>query len=92
MVLEAVAAKFKHTLKISEGLLGGIAIHKTGSPFPAETKEMALAADATLMGAVGLPEFDNAPPSQRPGSRTAGDSRGAGRVRRTCGPCERIRR
>ena len=27
---------------------------------------MALAADATLMGAVGLPEFDNAPPDQRP--------------------------
>ena len=25
-----------------------------------------MAADATLMGAVGLPEFDNAPPSQRP--------------------------
>ena len=66
VVLEAVAKKFDHTLKLSEGLLGGIAIHKTGSPFPAETKELALAADATLMGAVGLPEFDNAPPSQRP--------------------------
>ena len=65
-VLKAVAKKFGHTLELSEGLLGGIAIHKTGTPFPKETEELALAADATLMGAVGLPEFDNAPPSQRP--------------------------
>jgi 3-isopropylmalate dehydrogenase len=65
-VLHAVANKFGHTLELSEGLLGGIAIHKTGTPFPKETEELCLKADATLMGAVGLPEFDNAPPSQRP--------------------------
>ncbi len=65
-VLNAVAKKFGHTLELSEGLLGGIAIHKTGSPFPKETEALAVAADATLMGAVGLPEFDTAPPSQRP--------------------------
>ena len=55
----AVARKFHHTLVLSEGLLGGIAIHKTGTPFPKETVDLALTADATLMGAVGLPEFDN---------------------------------
>jgi 3-isopropylmalate dehydrogenase len=65
-VLKAVAKKFGHTLELSEGLLGGTAIHKTGTPFPDETRKLAMAADATLMGAVGLPEFDNAPPSQRP--------------------------
>lgn len=65
-VLERVAAKFGHQLCHKEGLLGGIAIHKTGSPFPPETEKMALEADATLMGAVGLPEFDNAPPEKRP--------------------------
>ena len=65
-VLHAVSKKFRHTLELSEGLLGGVAIHKTGTPFPEETKKLALAADATLMGAVGLPEFDAAPPSQRP--------------------------
>jgi 3-isopropylmalate dehydrogenase len=65
-VLNAVAKKFGHTLELSEGLLGGIAIHKTGSPFPKETEALAVAADATLMGSVGLPEFDTAPPSQRP--------------------------
>src|SRR5215510_6669572 len=65
-VLERVAVKFNHTLSKTEGLLGGIAIHKTGSPFPPETEKLAKEADATLMGAVGLPEFDNAPPEKRP--------------------------
>jgi 3-isopropylmalate dehydrogenase len=65
-VLKAVADKFGHALELTEGLLGGIAIHKTGSPFPKETRQLALEAKATLMGAVGLPEFDSAPPSQRP--------------------------
>ena len=59
-------AKWNHTLKLTEGLLGGIAIHKTGTPFPDETARLAADADATLMGAVGLPEFDNAPPEKRP--------------------------
>ncbi len=65
-VLEHVATKFGHKLNMKEALLGGIAIHKTGSPFPDETAKLALEADATLMGAVGLPEFDNAPPEKRP--------------------------
>src|SRR6516164_2823273 len=65
-VLRQVAAHWKHKLNLSEGLLGGIAIKKTGSPFPPETEKLALAADATLMGAVGLPEYDNAPPEKRP--------------------------
>ena len=65
-VLRAVAQAGGHTLRVSEGLLGGIAIHKTGTPFPPETEKLALQADAVLLGAVGLPEFDNAPPEQRP--------------------------
>src|SRR5579862_5185420 len=65
-VLEAVAKKFGHTLELSEGLIGGIAIHKTGSPLPDDTLNKALAADATLLGAVGLPEFDNVAPEKRP--------------------------
>lgn len=65
-VLKQVAAEYGHTMTITEGLLGGIAIHKTGNPFPDRTRELALKADATLMGAVGLPEFDNAPPEKRP--------------------------
>src|SRR6266581_3059933 len=65
-VLRCVAEKWGHSLQLSEGLLGGIAIHKTGSPMPDETARLALEADATLMGAVGLPEFDDAPPERRP--------------------------
>jgi 3-isopropylmalate dehydrogenase len=65
-VLQAVAKKFGHTLELSEGLIGGAAIHKTGSPLPDDTLHKALAADATLMGAVGAPEFDNVSPDKRP--------------------------
>src|SRR3954471_21905449 len=65
-VLRHVSDKWKHSLRLTEGLLGGVAIHKTGTPFPEETSRLALDADATLMGAVGLPEFDNAPPEKRP--------------------------
>ncbi len=65
-VLRHVAARWNHELILNEGLLGGVAIHKTGSPLPPETSRLAADADATLMGAVGLPEFDNAPPDKRP--------------------------
>ncbi|MEP6714449.1 MAG: 3-isopropylmalate dehydrogenase [Terriglobia bacterium] len=65
-VLRVVAQKWKHELTIREGLLGGVAIHKAGTPFPAETEKLALEADAVLMGAVGLPEFDEWPPEKRP--------------------------
>ena len=65
-VLRHVATHTDHGLVLHEGLLGGVAIHKTGTPLPEETIELALRCDATLMGAVGLPEFDNAPPEKRP--------------------------
>jgi len=65
-VLHHVAKRWGHDVSLTEGLLGGIAIHQTGTPFPEETAKLAAQADATLMGAVGLPEFDNAPPEKRP--------------------------
>jgi len=65
-VLEQVCRSFHHELHTAEGLLGGVAIQATGSPFPEETRAKCLAADATLMGAVGLPEFDHLPPEKRP--------------------------
>jgi 3-isopropylmalate dehydrogenase len=45
-VLGHVAKKWNHNLNLTEGLLGGIAIHKTGTPFPEETARLAAAADA----------------------------------------------
>src|ERR1700735_910619 len=65
-VLRKVASKFHHQPVLTEGLIGGIAIHKTGTSLPQETINLALQADATLMGAVGLPEFDNVAPEKRP--------------------------
>ncbi len=65
-VLEKTAQRFHHAISFSEGLLGGIAIHKTGTPLPEATVELALKADATFLGAVGLPEFDNLDPAKRP--------------------------
>ncbi len=65
-VLLRVAQRYGHSVAFREGLLGGVAIHRTGTPLPEETRKLALDADATLMGAVGLPEFDNAPPERRP--------------------------
>jgi 3-isopropylmalate dehydrogenase len=65
-VLKHIGDEYGHAIKLKEALLGGIAIHKMGNPFPDETRKLALEADATLMGAVGLPEFDNAPPEKRP--------------------------
>jgi len=65
-VLQRVAERFGHELVLQAALIGGEAIRRTGSPLPEATLEAALAADATLLGAVGLPEFDDAPPEQRP--------------------------
>jgi len=65
-VLEKIATKFGHKLELSDALIGGVAIHKTGSPLPDETLRKAMAADAVLLGAVGAPEFDNNPPNLRP--------------------------
>jgi len=77
-VLRRVAEKWHHQLMLSEGLLGGVAIHQTGTPLPEETVRLAAAADATLMGAVGLPEFDNAPPDRRPEKGLLGIRRALG--------------
>lgn len=65
-VLRHVADSFGHKLAIRNGLIGGTAIRETGDPFPEKTRELALEADATLLGAVGLPEYDNAAPDKRP--------------------------
>src|ERR1700730_15484275 len=65
-VLQKIASKFDHRLVLSKGLLGGVAIHQTGQPLPQETVDLALQADATLLGAVRSPEFDNLSPEHRP--------------------------
>ena len=53
-------------LTLFEGDVGGIAYKRQGNPLPAETLEMARAADAVLFGAVGDPECDELPREHRP--------------------------
>ena len=47
-------------VELEEHLLGGVAIKQTGSPLPPGTVAACKGADAVLLGAVGLPEFDGA--------------------------------
>jgi 3-isopropylmalate dehydrogenase len=65
-VLREVARSFHHSLDLAEGLIGGQALVSTGSPLPDETRRLAEGRSAILLGAVGLPEFDNHPPDRRP--------------------------
>src|SRR3954454_1675288 len=83
-VLKEISSSFGHELSVKEALLGGVAIHKTGTPFPQQSRRLAQEADATLMGAVGLPEFDNAPPEKRP-------ERGLLEIRKTLGVFANLR-
>lgn len=65
-VLDKVKDKFGLAVSVDEALLGGAAIDATGNPFPAETLDKAMSADALLMGAVGGPKWDHLETSKRP--------------------------
>jgi len=60
-VIIAVGKKFKHTFIFKYGLVGAIAIDKTGNPLPAETLDLCKSSDAVLFGAIGDPKYDNNP-------------------------------
>jgi len=60
-VLDAVAEHFRHDFHYQYGLMGAIAIDKTGNPLPDETIQMCLDSDAILFGAIGHPKYDNDP-------------------------------
>src|SRR5215510_6890975 len=65
-VLETLAAIHGYRFEFEEHAIGGVAIKEFGSPLPRTTLDACLASDAVLLGAVGSPEFDRVPPSQRP--------------------------
>ena len=46
---------------MSYGLVGAIAIDKTGNPLPPETLDLCKSSDAVLFGAIGDPKYDNNP-------------------------------
>ena len=60
-VLDAIAQKYHHEFIYSHGLIGAIAIEKTGIPLPEETIRLCAEADAILFGAIGDPKYDNNP-------------------------------
>jgi 3-isopropylmalate dehydrogenase len=60
-ILKKIAEKFHHQFIFTEGLIGSVAIDKTGSPYPDETHKLCLNSDAILFGAVGDPKYDNDP-------------------------------
>lgn len=52
-ILEVVAEKYNHHFAYNFLDIGGCAIDAHGTPLPQETIDGCLAADATLLGAVG---------------------------------------
>jgi len=65
-VLEDIGKKYGHNFELKEGIIGGIAIDKTGNPLPEETIAVCKAADAVMLGAVGGPKWDNLGSGTRP--------------------------
>ena len=62
-VLEKAAPK---AFEFESVAMGGNAIDKYGEPLPARSLEICQKADATLLGAVGGPKWDNVSPDLRP--------------------------
>lgn len=60
-VCDAVATKFNHSINWTPALTGAAAIDAVGEPYPDETHDICVAADAVLFGAIGHPRFDNDP-------------------------------
>ena len=60
-VLSAIAARYAHNFTYTYGLMGAIAIDKTGDPLPQDTIDICLKNDAVLFGAIGHAKYDNDP-------------------------------
>jgi len=60
-VCDKIASKFNHTINWTKALTGAAAIDAVGEPYPDETHEVCVNADAVLFGAIGHPRFDNDP-------------------------------
>jgi 3-isopropylmalate dehydrogenase len=65
-VLDVVAARSGVRFAIEEGLVGGAAYDRFGTPLPEDVLKMAMASDAVLLGAVGGPKWEPLDYSLRP--------------------------
>ena len=60
-VIKAVSDKKGHKPSFTYALTGATAIDQTGDPYPEETHQICMEADAVLFGAIGDPRYDNDP-------------------------------
>ena len=60
-VMSAVCERFGHKVSYEYAICGADAIDKVGDPFPEETFQTCMRADAVLFSAVGDPKYDNDP-------------------------------
>jgi 3-isopropylmalate dehydrogenase len=60
-ILEKIAKKYGHEFTFEQELIGHASIEATGSPFTDEAVAHCKQADAILLGAVGMPMYDNDP-------------------------------
>ncbi|NOY70915.1 MAG: 3-isopropylmalate dehydrogenase [Gammaproteobacteria bacterium] len=65
-VLDCLQSEFGLAVEMESGLIGGGAYDETGSPFPDATRDLARAADAVLLGAVGGVKWESLDISIRP--------------------------
>ena len=65
-VLRVISNSTDLSFSMEYGLFGGAAIDDCGKPLSAATLEMAMSADAVLLGAVGGPRWDALPAPKRP--------------------------
>ena len=72
LVLQEVSTRFGHNLQLSERLMGGCAIDRSGRPITDETLADCVAADAVLLGAVGGPQVGRPARTSAPGAGLAG--------------------
>ena len=65
-VLKTLESKLGMKFKINEAPVGGAGYEASGHPLPKETLQMAMNADAVLLGAVGGPKWEKLDFSLRP--------------------------
>ncbi|HKA57065.1 MAG TPA: 3-isopropylmalate dehydrogenase [Gemmatimonadales bacterium] len=65
-VLEAVSERFEIRLVFETWPVGAAGVAVANDPLPTVTRDAVIQSDAVLLGAVGNPAFDNAPPALRP--------------------------
>ncbi|MFA7098247.1 MAG: isocitrate/isopropylmalate family dehydrogenase, partial [Gammaproteobacteria bacterium] len=65
-VLDCLRRDFGLNAELEQGLVGGAAYDAKGHPLPTDTLELAKAADAVLLGAVGGPKWESLARELRP--------------------------